>query len=193
MAEVGLEGAEGWVQGDAAKQRLGLILGHARKAMTATFVLSAVLNVLLLSGSLYMMMVYDMVLPSGSIPTLVGCAILVLIAYAFQGVPDAVGALAVGAANAVIDAVNWMIEKALAAETDPQLKAQLELIRSAVLLSSSDKAKRLAAAVGVATADYAVLRGPGDFAESGGFGGGRDGSRHNQEAEQGEGGSPEGG
>jgi len=88
VAEVGLEGAEGWVQGDAAKQRLGLILGHARKAMTATFVLSAVLNVLLLSGSLYMMMVYDMVLPSGSIPTLVGCAILVLIAYAFQGVLD---------------------------------------------------------------------------------------------------------
>lgn len=34
--------------------------------------------------------------------------------YAFQGVPDAVGALVVGAANAVIDAVNWMIEKALA-------------------------------------------------------------------------------
>lgn len=84
MAEI----AEGWVQGDAAKQRLGLILLHARKAMIATFVLSAVLNVLLLSGSLYMMMVYDMVLPSGSIPTLVGCAILVLIAYAFQGVLD---------------------------------------------------------------------------------------------------------
>jgi hypothetical protein len=36
--------AEGWVQGDAAKQRLGLILLHARKAMTATFVLSAVLE-----------------------------------------------------------------------------------------------------------------------------------------------------
>lgn len=84
MAEI----AEGWVQGDAAKQRLGLILLHARKAMVATFVLSAVLNVLLLSGSLYMMMVYDMVLPSRSIPTLVGCAILVLIAYAFQGVLD---------------------------------------------------------------------------------------------------------
>ncbi len=33
---------------------------------------------------------------------------------AFQGLPDAVGALAVGAANAVIDAVNWMIDKALA-------------------------------------------------------------------------------
>ena len=79
---------EGWVEGDAAKQRLSAVMLHARKAMVATFVLSAVLNVLLLSGSLYMMLVYDMVLPSGSIPTLVGCAILVLVAYAFQGVLD---------------------------------------------------------------------------------------------------------
>lgn len=79
---------EGWVQGDAAKQRLAVVLGHARRAMIATTVLSAVLNVLLLSGSLYMMMVYDMVLPSNSIPTLVGLAVLVLVAYAFQGVLD---------------------------------------------------------------------------------------------------------
>ncbi len=79
---------EGWVQGDAAKQRLALVLGHARRAMIATTVLSAVLNVLLLSGSLYMMLVYDMVLPSNSIPTLVGLAILCLAAYAFQGVLD---------------------------------------------------------------------------------------------------------
>lgn len=79
---------EGWVQGDAAKQRLALVLGHARRAMIATTVLSAVLNVLLLSGSLYMMLVYDMVLPSNSIPTLVGLAVLVLVAYAFQGVLD---------------------------------------------------------------------------------------------------------
>lgn len=80
--------AEGWVQGDAAKQRLGVVMLHARRAMIATFVLSIALNVLLLSGSLYMMLVYDMVLPSRSVPTLVGGAILVLIAYAFQGVLD---------------------------------------------------------------------------------------------------------
>ena len=43
-----------------------------------------------------------------------------------------------------------MIEKALAAETNPQLKEQLGLIRSAVLLNSSDKAKRLAAAAALA-------------------------------------------
>jgi urea transport system permease protein len=43
-----------------------------------------------------------------------------------------------------------LIEKALAAETDATLKAQLELIRSAVLLSSADKSKRLAAAAALA-------------------------------------------
>jgi len=43
-----------------------------------------------------------------------------------------------------------LIEKALAAETHPQLKDQLGLIRSAVLLGSSDKAKRLAAATALA-------------------------------------------
>jgi urea transport system permease protein len=39
-----------------------------------------------------------------------------------------------------------LIEKALAAETDAALKAELELLRAAVLISSSDKARRLEAA-----------------------------------------------
>ena len=39
-----------------------------------------------------------------------------------------------------------MIEKAYAAETDTKLKSQLGLLRAAVLISSSDKAKRLDAA-----------------------------------------------
>lgn len=46
---------------------------------------SAILNILLLGGSLYMMMVYDSVLPSRSLPTLAGLAIMVMIVYAFQG------------------------------------------------------------------------------------------------------------
>jgi ATP-binding cassette subfamily C protein len=46
---------------------------------------SAILNVLLLAGSIYMMMVYDSVLPGRSIPTLVGLLIMVTLAYAFQG------------------------------------------------------------------------------------------------------------
>jgi urea transport system permease protein len=39
-----------------------------------------------------------------------------------------------------------VIDKAAAAETDAELKAQLELLRAAVLVASSDKGKRLAAA-----------------------------------------------
>lgn len=39
-----------------------------------------------------------------------------------------------------------MVEKALAAESNPKIKAQLELVRAASMLTSADKAKRLAAA-----------------------------------------------
>lgn len=46
--------------------------------------LSAVLNVLTLGGSIYMMLVYDSVLPSRSVPTLVGLLVLVLAVYGFQ-------------------------------------------------------------------------------------------------------------
>ena len=56
-----------------------------RQVFIVVLGVSAILNVLLLGGSLYMMMVYDSVLPSRSIPTLIGLAILVMIVYAFQG------------------------------------------------------------------------------------------------------------
>lgn len=56
-----------------------------RQVFIVVLSVSAILNVLLLGGSLYMMMVYDSVLPSRSIPTLIGLAILVMIVYAFQG------------------------------------------------------------------------------------------------------------
>lgn len=48
-------------------------------------VLSIVLNVLTLSGSLYLMMVYDRVLPAQSLPTLIGLFAMIVVAYAFQG------------------------------------------------------------------------------------------------------------
>ena len=56
-----------------------------RQVFIVVLSVSAILNVLLVGGSLYMMMVYDSVLPSRSIPTLIGLAILVMIVYAFQG------------------------------------------------------------------------------------------------------------
>ena len=42
-----------------------------------------------------------------------------------------------------------IVEKALAAETNPKIKAQLELVRDAGMLTSADKAKRLASAIGL--------------------------------------------
>lgn len=63
-----------------------------RRGMVWVGVLSAVLNILLLSGSIYMMLVYDMVLPSRSIPTLIGLLIMVILAYSYQGFLETVRA-----------------------------------------------------------------------------------------------------
>ena len=64
---------------------LGAALRRYRSALAAVALLSALLNVLVLAGSIYLMMIYDSVLPSHSIPTLAGLFALVTIAYGFQG------------------------------------------------------------------------------------------------------------
>lgn len=59
-----------------------------RRTLIVVTALSAAINLLMLAGSIYMLAVYDLVLPSGSIPTLTGLFILVLVAFAFQGALD---------------------------------------------------------------------------------------------------------
>ena len=66
------------------------IMPVLRRAVAGIAVVSALLNVLLLAGSLYMMLVYDFVIPGRSIPTLTGLLLLVVAAYAFQGLLDMV-------------------------------------------------------------------------------------------------------
>jgi ATP-binding cassette subfamily C protein PrsD len=56
-----------------------------RMAWVHVAVFSAVVNILMLTGSIYMMQVYDRVLASGSIATLVGLSLIALLAYALQG------------------------------------------------------------------------------------------------------------
>ena len=51
-----------------------------------------------------------------------------------------------------------IIEKAYALETVPALKSQLELVRAAILLSSSDKAKRMEAARQLAGSDNSAIK-----------------------------------
>jgi ATP-binding cassette, subfamily C, bacterial PrsD len=58
-----------------------------RLAGVAAF--SGVINLLTLSGSLYMLQVYDRVIPSRSIATLLGLSLIVMLAYAIQGYFDA--------------------------------------------------------------------------------------------------------
>jgi len=53
---------------------------------------SGVINLLMLSGSLYMLQVYDRVIPSRNIATLLGLSLMVLLAYVMQGYLDALRA-----------------------------------------------------------------------------------------------------
>jgi len=59
-----------------------------RSALAAVGVASGLINLLSLAGPLFMLQIYDRVLPSRSVPTLVGLALLVLVLFAFQGLLD---------------------------------------------------------------------------------------------------------
>lgn len=66
------------------RSELRLALARYRPAFVAVIVLSTVVNFLLLGGSIFMMMVYDSVLPSHSVPTLLALLAMIAIVYAFQ-------------------------------------------------------------------------------------------------------------
>jgi ABC-type protease/lipase transport system fused ATPase/permease subunit len=67
-------------------------LSACRSAIVGLAVASALINVLYLTGSFYMLEIYDRVLPSRSVPTLVGLSILALALFGFQGVLDSCAA-----------------------------------------------------------------------------------------------------
>src|SRR5437588_12830790 len=67
---------------------LSSALSACRSALLGIGLISGVINVLYLTGSFFMLEVYDRVLPSRSVPTLVGLAVLAAGLYAFQGILD---------------------------------------------------------------------------------------------------------
>ena len=71
-----------------ASSELATALGACRRAFLAIALFSGMSNLLMLSGALFMLEVYDRVLPSRSVPTLVALLILVAGLYAAQGVID---------------------------------------------------------------------------------------------------------
>lgn len=72
-----------------AEQRNDLLLKSEFKGIGVfLFWISGIINVLALTGSFYMLQIYDRALTSGSIPTLVALSVLAVGLYLFQGVFD---------------------------------------------------------------------------------------------------------
>src|SRR5258708_27107567 len=59
-------------------------------AFAGVALMSGLINILYLTGSFYMLEVYDRVLPSRSVPTLVALSLLAVTLFAFQGVLDVI-------------------------------------------------------------------------------------------------------
>lgn len=62
------------------------VLSSLKKAFLGIGATSALVNVLALTGSFFMLQVYDRVIPGRSLPTLVGLGIIAATLYVFQGV-----------------------------------------------------------------------------------------------------------
>jgi PrtD family type I secretion system ABC transporter len=73
-----------------SSNRLREALFQSRSAFVGIALLSCVVNILYLTGSVFMLEVYDRVIPSRSIPTLVGLCILAVMLYGFQWLFDSV-------------------------------------------------------------------------------------------------------
>jgi PrtD family type I secretion system ABC transporter len=78
-------------------------LSDARRRLIGVAGVSAVINLLMLSGSIYMLQVYDRVLPSRNLSTLVGLSVLVLAAYLLQGCLEAIRSRMLARIAALLD------------------------------------------------------------------------------------------
>lgn len=72
----------------APTSQLRAIMGQFRATLIAVILLSAMLNILALASSIYLMLVYDRVLTSNSLPTLVSLFLMVCFIFAFHGAFD---------------------------------------------------------------------------------------------------------
>src|SRR6266850_1708742 len=74
----------------SARSDLSVALAGCRHAIIGIAVFSAAINVLQLTGPVFMLEVYDRVLPSRSVPTLISIGFLAFIMFGLQGVLDIV-------------------------------------------------------------------------------------------------------
>lgn len=83
---------------------MGRALADARRRLLGVAGVSGAINLLMLSGSIYMLQVYDRVLPSRSLSTLVGLSVLVLGAYLLQGCLEAIRSRMLTRISGLLDA-----------------------------------------------------------------------------------------
>ncbi|MBX3598219.1 MAG: type I secretion system permease/ATPase [Rhizobiaceae bacterium] len=69
-----------------SKNGLSGALATFKRAFISIGLISGVINVLTLTGSFYLLQVYDRVVPGRSIPTLIGISIIALVLFSFQGI-----------------------------------------------------------------------------------------------------------
>ena len=74
----------------AQRRSLSELTSGFRGIVAFLFLISGLINILALTGSLYMMQIYDRALTSGSIPTLVLLSVLAIGLYLFQGTFDVI-------------------------------------------------------------------------------------------------------
>jgi ATP-binding cassette subfamily C protein len=85
------------------RSEIGSAFGLCRRAFVGAGVLAGMSNILMLSGSMFMLEVYDRVLPSRSVPTLVALAVIILILYAFQAGLEMIRARVMGRIGIAFD------------------------------------------------------------------------------------------
>ena len=74
----------------SARDALGGALAGFRGAFIGIMAMSGVINVLALTGAFYMLQIYDRVLTSHSVPTLVALSVLAIGLYVFMGILDVI-------------------------------------------------------------------------------------------------------
>ena len=92
------------MQDETAEDPVGQGLRASARRLGGVALFSGVVNLLTLSGSIYMLQVYDRVLPSRNVGTLVGLSALVLAAFGVQAYMDALRSRMLARIGALFDA-----------------------------------------------------------------------------------------
>ena len=76
---------------------------RCRVALIGVAIMSGLVNLLYLTGSFFMLEVYDRVIPSRSVPTLLGLCLLALLLYCFQGALETLRSRVLARIGAALD------------------------------------------------------------------------------------------